>query len=98
MRKRVIASGSGQLNLSFQFESFRCIASKYDVSDLTYLNLSGCINVSSHGMNLFVDLCQLLNGENLYYCDNIDDGPLGTSANGCENLGCGKKFCCRSGR
>lgn len=76
----------------------RCIASKYDVSDLQYLNLSGCINVSSHGMNLFVNLCQLLNGENLYYCDNIGDGPLGASANGCENLGCGKKFCCRSGR
>lgn len=72
------------------------IATVYDLKELQYLNLSGCLNVSSIGMNLFVRVSEQLHGENLYYCDNIDNGPLRETANGCENLECGSKFCCRN--
>lgn len=46
-------------------------------------------------MNLFVEIADELDGENLYYCDNIDDGPLANTANGCANLESPDKFCCR---
>lgn len=71
------------------------IAKKYDLTNLQYLNLSGCLNISSMGMNLFVEIADELDGENLYYCDNIDDGPLKDTANGCANLESPDKFCCR---
>ena len=74
------------------------IASKYDLSTLKYLNLSGCVNLTGFGMNLFVELSPDLSGENLYYCDNIQDGPLREEANGCENVECGSKYCCRNAR
>lgn len=47
-------------------------------------------------MNLFLEFSDILKGENLFYCDNITDGPLRDTANGCENLECEKKYCCRS--
>lgn len=71
------------------------IASKYDLNNLEYLNLSGCLNLTSLGLRLFVETSDSLTGENFYYCDNIVDGPMRYSANGCENLECLKKFCCR---
>lgn len=73
------------------------IALIYDLKKLEYLNLSGCLNVSSTGMHLIVEEANELDGENLYYCDNIDDGPLQHTANGCANLECPKKYCCRNG-
>ena len=72
------------------------IASKFDLTDLQYLNLSGCLNLSSTAMHLFFQMTNSLNGENVYYCDNIEDGPLKATANGCENLEINKKFCCRN--
>ena len=77
------------------FYALRYIAKKYDLTNLQYLNLSGCLNISSTGMNLFVEIADELDGENLYYCDNIDDGPLKDTANGCANLEASDKFCCR---
>lgn len=72
------------------------IASKFNLKNLNYLNLSGCLNISSEGMTVFITESDGLNGENVYYCDNIDDGPLRDTANGCANLE-SNKFCCRSG-
>ncbi len=74
------------------------IASKYDLQNLQYLNLSGCVNMTSLGMNLFTEMSRVLDGENVYYCDNITDGPLNGTANGCANLESDNKFCCRSGQ
>ena len=59
------------------------------------LKLSGCINLSALGMSLLVEMSKTLNGANLYYCDNIVDGPMKETANSCDNY-CGNKFCCRS--
>ena len=73
------------------------IASKYNLSGLEYLNLSGCLNLTPEGLGLFVETSRMLSGENFFYCDNIVDGPMRTTANGCANLGCAQKFCCRSG-
>ncbi len=72
------------------------IASKYDLNNLEYLNLSGCLNLTPLGLKLFIDTSDLLTGENFYYCDNILDGPMRSTANGCDNIECGKKFCCRN--
>jgi len=72
------------------------IASKFDLSNLKYLNLSGCVNVTSNGMNMLAEMSRALQGENLYYCDNIVDGPLKNTANGCANVDCSTKYCCRS--
>jgi F-box/leucine-rich repeat protein 5 len=74
------------------------IASRYNLQNLQYLNLSGCINMTSLGLHLFTEMSQLLDGENLYYCDNVTDGPLNATANGCSNLESANKFCCRSGQ
>ena len=66
------------------------------MNNLEYLNLSGCLNLTNLGLKLFIETSERLNGENFYYCDNIVEGPMKSTANGCENLECFGKFCCRS--
>ena len=72
------------------------IASNYDLEQIVYVNLSGCLNLTAQGLRLFIEKSQNLQGENLFYCDNIVNGPFEESANGCENVDCTKKFCCRT--
>jgi hypothetical protein len=45
-------------------------------------------------MNFLVNMSNSLTGENLYYCDNITDGPMKETANSCDSY-CSQKFCCR---
>jgi F-box/leucine-rich repeat protein 5 len=72
------------------------MVSKFNFKNLKYLNLSGCPNLSTNGLNKFTVFCMNLNAEDLYYCDNIINGPFDGSANGCENIECNKRFCCRN--
>lgn len=76
--------------------SLQYISEKFDLENISYLNLSGCVNLTNRGLNVFVSQCTNLEAENMFYCDNIIDGPFGSMANGCENLECSKKFCCRN--
>lgn len=85
---------SGVWSLTDEGLSF--IASKYDLTNLRYLNLSGCLNLSGETLEKFLEESKSLAGENLYYCDNIQNGPMSQTANGCDNLGCSDKFCCRA--
>lgn len=85
---------SGVWSLTDEGLSF--IASKYDLTNLKYLNLSGCLNLSGETLEKFLEESKTLAGENLYYCDNIQNGPMSQTANGCDNLGCSDKFCCRA--
>lgn len=52
--------------------------------------------MTANALNKFTDLCVNLNAENVYYCDNILNGPFDDMANACENLDCTNKYCCRN--
>ena len=56
---------------------------------------SGCYTVDGVTLTLFVKGCSRLNPEKLSYCSEIEDGPYFEKANGCLNLDCAQRFCCR---
>ncbi|XP_021343919.1 F-box/LRR-repeat protein 5-like [Mizuhopecten yessoensis] len=64
---------------------------------LRYLDLSGCLNITADGLTELVSVCPALDREELYYCDNVIDGPYAAEASGCQNLECNSRVCCRSG-
>ncbi|KAK3857539.1 hypothetical protein Pcinc_036210 [Petrolisthes cinctipes] len=68
------------------------------VSGLTSLDVSGCYRLSGRGLGALAAACPTLHPENLWYCDNIDNGPYPLQANGCANLANPIRVCCRSGR
>jgi hypothetical protein len=65
--------------------------------NLHHLDLSGCMLLSGAALKAFVSLCPSLDASCTYYCDNIIDGPFPHSANGCRNLECSSRVCCRFG-
>ena len=73
---------------------FESMLSKRIFDELVHLDLSGCPNIGGSILSNFVSQCPNLEPENLYYCDNILDGPCGNFASGCLNCGDGTKFCC----
>ena len=68
------------------------------VDRLCHLDLSGCFQLSGEGLRMVTMDTKFIKAENLYYCDNIVDGPYPTQANGCANLCNPVRMCCRSGR
>ncbi|XP_013408873.1 F-box/LRR-repeat protein 5 [Lingula anatina] len=76
----------------------RALASNHGLPRLRHLDLSGCSNLSGQALTSLVDTCHALNVEELYYCDNLLDGPYPEEASGCQNLECSNRFCCRSGK
>ena len=62
--------------------------------ELVHLNLSGCPYIGGKVLSSLVTQCPNLEPENLFYCDNILDGPCPYLATGCLNRGDGTKFCC----
>ncbi|XP_068215394.1 F-box/LRR-repeat protein 5-like [Palaemon carinicauda] len=68
------------------------------VGRLCHLDVSGCFQLSGEGLRMFAYDSTALKAENLFYCDNIADGPYSTRANGCANLCNPVRVCCRSGR
>lgn len=68
------------------------------VSGLTSLDVSGCYRLSGRGLGALAAACPTLHPDNLWYCDNIDNGPYPFQANGCANLANPIRVCCRSGR
>ncbi|XP_066956915.1 F-box/LRR-repeat protein 5-like [Macrobrachium rosenbergii] len=68
------------------------------VDRLCHLDVSGCFQLSGEGLRMFAYDSRALKAENLFYCDNISDGPYPTRANGCANLCNPVRMCCRSGR
>jgi F-box/leucine-rich repeat protein 5 len=61
------------------------------------IDLSGCLNLTGAGIFSLVDVSPGLDPEQLFYCDNILDGPFPDTASGCQNLCCGSRMCCRHG-
>jgi len=64
--------------------------------DLKHLDLSGCFNVSPDALKDLVSTCAVLDAEELYYCDNITEGPYAQLASGCQNVECKNRVCCRN--
>ena len=64
--------------------------------NLRHLDLSGCSNLTGEGISDLVDTCPLLVPSELYYCDNIYDGPLSDQASPCQNVECSNRVCCRT--
>ncbi len=63
--------------------------------NLTYVDLSGCIEISSDCLLSFVCSSKYLQNENLYFCDNLQSSLL-TTANCCRNVENNSgRFCCR---
>lgn len=73
----------------------RYLAGNGGLPCLTYLDLSGCWNIDGDSVKALVDTAPRLNPVHLFYCDNILDGPYPEEANGCQNLDCGSRLCCR---
>ncbi|CAG0882140.1 unnamed protein product [Cyprideis torosa] len=64
-------------------------------ADLRFLELSGVYQLTGPALSEFVHAsCPRLSPLNLYYCDNVENGPYQQEANGCQNLG--TKDCCRN--
>lgn len=62
---------------------------------LEELDLSGCYKLDGETLTLFVTECPKLKPHRLSYCNDIEDGPYPTEANGCQNLECAQRFCCQ---
>ncbi|KAG7167963.1 F-box/LRR-repeat protein 5-like [Homarus americanus] len=67
------------------------------LDSLRSIDVSGCYQLTGEGLETFADACANLRPENLWYCDNIQDGPYPALANGCANLCNPVRVCCRSG-
>lgn len=65
---------------------------------LQHLDFSGCLKLSAGPLTHLVRVCPALVHHQLFYCDNIIDGPFADTASGCRNLQCRNRVCCRSGR
>ncbi|GBN18848.1 F-box/LRR-repeat protein 5 [Araneus ventricosus] len=100
-------SGSGQIdNKSLQYlnlsgcskitdEGLRCLFDAGVLNKLQFLDVSGCWLLSGPELCSITDSLTHLKPENIFYCDQIFDGPYPDSANGCQNLENGIRACCR---
>ncbi len=75
---------------------FRALFGYGPLPRLRHLDLSGCVNVTPDALTALVHHCSALDASRLFYCDNIPDGPCADTANGCNNVGCSRRFCCRT--
>lgn len=82
------------VNLSYIFSY---LTSNGGLPKLKHLDLSGCLNVDGEAVCDLVSTAPTLDPVNLFYCDNISDGPYADTASGCQNLQCASRFCCRCG-
>lgn len=72
----------------------RALALGSGLPQLRYLELSGLSRISARGLNELVSACPKLKPELLFYCDNVQNGPHSTEANGCQDDG--GVGCCRN--
>ncbi|XP_078469015.1 F-box/LRR-repeat protein 5 isoform X2 [Lampetra fluviatilis] len=77
-------------------EGLRSLAMRGGLPLLEHLDLSGCRHLTGAGLQDLVSMCPMLNDEHFFYCDFIT-GPRAETANGCQNLQCSTRSCCRSG-
>jgi len=76
-------------------EGLRCLFDAGVLKRLEFLDVSGCYLMTGQGLCSVADSLTLLRPENLFYCDQIIDGPHPETSNGCQNLEIGMRACCR---
>ncbi|CAL1291664.1 unnamed protein product [Larinioides sclopetarius] len=72
-----------------------CLFDAGVLNKLQFLDVSGCWLLNGPELCSVTDSLTHLNPENIFYCDQILDGPYPDSANGCQNLESGIRACCR---
>ncbi|GIX84853.1 hypothetical protein CDAR_490711 [Caerostris darwini] len=76
-------------------EGLRCLFDAGVLEKLEFLDVSGCWLLTGPELCSITDLLTNLKAENIFYCDQIFDGPYPDTANGCQNLENGARACCR---
>lgn len=76
-------------------EGLRCLFDAGVLEKLEFLDVSGCWLLSGPELCSITDSLTYLMPENIFYCDQIFDGPYPDTANGCQNLENGSRACCR---
>ncbi|GFU12516.1 hypothetical protein NPIL_661251 [Nephila pilipes] len=76
-------------------EGLRCLFDAGVLEKLEFLDVSGCWLLSGPELCSVTDSLAYLMPENIFYCDQIFDGPYPETANGCQNLENGTRACCR---
>ncbi|XP_055947771.1 F-box/LRR-repeat protein 5-like isoform X1 [Argiope bruennichi] len=76
-------------------EGLRCLFDAGVLDKLQFLDISGCWLLSGPELCSMIESLTHLKPENIFYCDQILDGPYPDSANGCQNLENGFRACCR---
>lgn len=102
VRKATSTGGLSSLNLSGCFkitdEGLLYLTDNDLLSRLEFLDVSGCFQLTGAGLRELMLGTPRLLPENLFYCDYVDGGPFQETANGCQNLQCFSRACCRSGQ
>ena len=95
-RRRYVASPLKKLNLSGCYDiSSKGLESLKVYKAVEELDLSGCFRLSGPQLTRFVADCQRLVPHKMAYCSDIEDGPWPKEVNGCSNLECQERYCCR---
>uniref|UniRef100_A0A2L2XX96 Putative f-box and leucine-rich repeat protein 5 n=1 Tax=Parasteatoda tepidariorum TaxID=114398 RepID=A0A2L2XX96_PARTP len=76
-------------------EGLRCLFEAGVLKMLEFLDVSGCWLLTGPGLCSLTSALTFLKPENLFYCDQIVDGPHPDTSNGCQNLETGVRACCR---
>ena len=66
------------------------------VSGLRQLDVSGCWRLTGASLRALAAAAPRLDSARLWYCDQIGDGPHPDTANGCDNVECPIRYCCRN--
>ncbi|XP_043225449.1 F-box/LRR-repeat protein 5-like isoform X1 [Amphibalanus amphitrite] len=66
------------------------------VCSLRLLDVSGCWRLTGAALRALAAAAPRLDAERLWYCDQIGDGPHPDTANGCDNVECPIRHCCRN--
>ncbi|RXG69908.1 F-box/LRR-repeat protein 5 [Armadillidium vulgare] len=66
------------------------------LQNITYLNVSGCFEIFGHNFTDLVKQCPYLQAKNIFYCNNIVDGPYPSEAGGCDTINHVVKKCCQA--
>ena len=97
MGKKGVKSALRRLNLSGckNISSYGLSLMERHQKRLEELDLSGCFMLDGETLSTFVKGCSRLKPDKIWYCNDIEDGPYPQDANGCSNLECSIRFCCR---
>lgn len=95
-RRRFAASPLRKINLSGCYDiSVNGLEHLKVYRAVEELDLSGCYRLTGQELSQFVTECKKLVPQKLSYCSDIEDGPWPKEVNGCSNLECQERYCCR---